>query len=328
MITVLVTGVGGPLGQAILKAVSKSRLQCRTVGTDRFRESVGLHWTDATAVIPDCSDENAYIDALIAVCKKEGVQIVFAGSDSELRLLSRRREQVEKETGCIVIAPALDILDTALDKLETCRFLEKQGLAFPAYARMENEAEVSALVEKFGYPLIAKPCKGSGSQGLFRIRNFEDIRYVRTLPKAYVLQELLLPDDQEFTVASTTSRSGKQMGSICMRRELAAGNTYKAWVVDQPVVQAEAMRVVAALGIRGPCNVQLRLTARGPVTFEINPRLSGTTAMRAQFGYNEVEMAIRSFLLGEELEMPTIIYGTALRFWDEFYPPIEQHTGS
>jgi carbamoyl-phosphate synthase large subunit len=110
------------------------------------------------------------------------------------------------------------------------------------------------------------------------------------------------------------------MGSICMRRELAAGNTYKAWVVTQPEVQAESLRVIAALGIRGPCNVQLRLTARGPVTFEINPRLSGTTAMRAHFGYNEVDMAIRSFLLGEQLQLPTITPGTALRFWDEMYP--------
>ena len=104
-----------------------------------------------------------------------------------------------------------------------------------------------------------------------------------------------------------------------MRRELAAGNTYRAWVGDHPDVRREAMAVVRAVGARGPCNVQLRLTERGPVTFEINPRFSGTTGMRAHFGYNEVEMALRSFVLGETLSPPQVREGVALRFWEETY---------
>jgi putative hydrolase len=60
-------------------------------------------------------------------------------------------------------------------------------------------------------------------------------------------------------------------------------------------------------------------TARGPVTFKINPRFSGTTAMRAHFGYNEVEMAVRDLALNEAVPIPTITEGIALRFWDETY---------
>src|SRR5438093_1373294 len=55
MITILITGVGGPLGQAILKAARLSEIPCRIVGTDRFRLSVGLGWVEKPCVIPDAS---------------------------------------------------------------------------------------------------------------------------------------------------------------------------------------------------------------------------------------------------------------------------------
>lgn len=41
-------------------------------------------------------------------------------------------------------------------------------------------------------------------------------------------------------------------------------------------------------GLIGPCNFQCKLTARGPVFFEINPRFTGITAARAAMGFNGV----------------------------------------
>ena len=194
-----------------------------------------------------------------------------------------------------------------------------QGLNFPAYAPLKNHKKTSQLVAEQGYPLLAKPCRGSGSQGIFIIRSNTDLQYVRSLNKEYVLQELLQPDDQEYTVGIYTTIAGKQISGICMRRELAAGNTYRAWVVPENTVLKQATSVVQQLGIVGPCNVQLRLTDRGAIPFEINPRFSGTTGMRAHFGYNEVEMVVRDFVLNESIPHPTIQLGTALRFWEEHY---------
>jgi carbamoyl-phosphate synthase large subunit len=36
--------------------------------------------------------------------------------------------------------------------------------------------------------------------------------------------------------------------------------------------------------------------------FEINPRFSGTTSIRAMVGYNEPDVLIRRHLLGEDVE--------------------------
>jgi carbamoyl-phosphate synthase large subunit len=57
----------------------------------------------------------------------------------------------------------------------------------------------------------------------------------------------------------------------------------------------------------------------GPVPFEFNPRFSGTTAMRAHFGFNEPAMLIRSYLLGEDVPEPEQRKGLAFRYLDEVF---------
>lgn len=319
MITILITGVGGPLGQALIKAARQSAISCRLIGTDRTALSVGLGWVDQARVIATAAEPDAYLRDIREICQAEQVNLILPGSESELELLSSSAGALHERTGASVVASPPEVLRVGLDKLETCRFLESARLRFPSVAPLRDVHAVAQLIERFGFPLIAKPRRGSGSRGLCKVRCREDIDYLRTLTGELVLQEYLQPDHEEYTVAVYTLRDGRQAGSICFKRELAAGNTYRAWVNQDPVVLAEADAVVRALRPSGPCNVQLRLTARGAVTFEINPRFSGTTGIRAHFGFNEVEMAIRDFALAQSVPVPVVRPGIALRFWDEVY---------
>lgn len=319
MITILITGVGGPLGQALIKSARQSALPLRLLGTDRTELSVGLAWVDKGFVIPSCTQPAAYLEALHKIGAAERPHLILPGSDSELELLASQAQEFRQACGTTVVASPPEVLRASMDKWETFLFLEKAGLNCPQSARLEEAEATTRLVGALGFPLIAKPCRGAGSRNVFKVWSWKEIEYIRSLSGAMVLQEYLQPDDEEYTVAVYTCRDGRQVGSISFRRELAAGNTYRAWVAQNPVVQREAEAVVAALRPTGPCNVQLRLTARGPVTFEINPRFSGTTAMRAHFGYNEVEMAVRDLALNEAVPIPTITEGIALRFWDETY---------
>lgn len=318
--TVLVTGVGDTVGQALVKTARQSALPCRVLGTDRDEFSVGLQWVDAGFVLPHCAQPDAYLAGLRRICAGEGVQLILPGSEIELELLSRHAAALRSETGAIVVASPPDVLRVAMDKWATCQFLERAGLNFPRYARGDSAEEIERLIEEVGFPLIGKPLRGTGARGLVKIGTRSDIEPIRTAGVAMVVQECLLPDDEEYSVEVYTLKDGRQAGAICYRRgQLIAGDTYKARVMPHDAAQAEARAVAAALGAAGPCNVQLRVTERGPVTFEINPRFSGGVSMRAHFGYNEVEMAIRDLVRDEPVPEPTITSGRALRFWEELY---------
>jgi carbamoyl-phosphate synthase large subunit len=318
--TVLVTGVGDTVGQALIKAALSSALPCRVLGTDRHEHSVGLRWVAQGFLLPHCADASAYLDGMRKVCLAERVNLILPGSEKELLLLSEHAESLRETTGAIVVASSPEVLRIALDKWETCRFLETNGLNFPRYARSGATAELEQLIADVGFPLIAKPIRGTGAIGVLKLKSRADLEAVYACTSPMVVQEYLLPDEEEYSVEVYTLKTGGQAGAICYRRgQLIAGDTYKAHVTPHEAVLEEARAVVRALAPAGPCNVQLRMTARGPVTFEINPRFSGGVAMRAHFGFNEVEMAIRDLLHGEAVVTPKTRTGMALRFWEEMY---------
>lgn len=316
---ILITGVGDTVGQALIKTARASAVPCRVLGSDRDPLAVGLRWVDEALILPHCSDTEAYLREVGRVCTGAAVKLILPGSEKELLVLSQNAARIFAESGATVVGSSPEGLRIALDKWETCRFLEQAGLNFPAYARAECADEVDRLVETFGFPLIAKPRHGTGAIGFAKVQSQADLVRVRESSRPMVLQEYLLPDEEEYSVEVYTRRDGEQVGSISYRRgQLIAGDTFKAYVAQNEPALAEAARVARALQPLGPCNVQMRVTARGPVTFEINPRFSGGVSMRAHFGFNEVEMALRE-VRGEVVPAPRITSGWAMRFWEEIY---------
>jgi carbamoyl-phosphate synthase large subunit len=141
-------------------------------------------------------------------------------------------------------------------------------------------------------------------------------------PRDLIVQEYLGEEDAEYTAGCFCDREGELRGTIVLRRWLEAGTTVAAELGSFPEVSEVAAAIAAALGPLGPCNVQLRMHRGTPVPFEINPRFSGTTALRARMGVNEVDAALRHFVLGEPVPgLKDPGSRVALRYWNELYVP-------
>ena len=105
-----------------------------------------------------------------------------------------------------------------------------------------------------------------------------------------------------------------------MRRDLSGGTTYRAEAGLFPEVRKEAIQIAQALRPMGPCNIQLRVHKGRAVCFELNVRFSGTTPIRARLGFNDVEAALRHYVLFEPAaDLPLITEGVSLRYWNEAY---------
>ncbi len=317
-LNVLVTGVGGPVGQGIIRAAQQSRIPCRVIATDRDPLSVGFHWADSRYLLPN-ADHPDYLPQLAAICQIEGVHALFPGSESELLALAQHRDAFQAETRTRLVVSSPEVLAIATDKWRTVQFLARHGLPHPDSALANDPAALAALQARQGFPLLVKPRHGSGSRGVHVVHSPEELTAALKGVANPVVQEYLRPADQEYTVAVFVDGQGQPQGAIVMRRTMVAGLTYRAWVEENPVVAEACQAIAAALKPLGPCNVQLRVTERGPVPFEINARLSSTVAMRAHFGYNEVEMALRSLVLGQPIQAATPKAGIALRYWTETY---------
>jgi len=315
--TLLVLAVGGNVSQGILKALRHDGRPLRIVGADVSPMQMGLYTADSACVSP-WAHEADFLPWLLETCRREAVNAILSGAEPVLLALARHRARIEAETEARCLCSPLAVLELCDDKLATNRWLEASGLAHPAYADCAVPAEVERLAAGVGYPLVAKPRHGGGARGVFVVDNDDDLAYA-CRKQDYLLQESLGTPDDEYTVGCFRDSAGNLAPSCCIRRELLAGTTYRAALGDFPEVRAEAERIAARLEPEGPCNVQLRMTERGPVCFEINPRFSGTTPIRSHFGYNEVAAALDHFVGGAPVDLPLITSGAALRYWNELY---------
>lgn len=320
-LSVLVLGVGGNVGQGILKALRLARLDTRVIGACITPDAMGLYTCDESYVSPR-ADSPVFLDWLVDLCQREGVGAILTGVEPVVAVLSKNRVQIEQATGVVCLVSNPSVLEIGDDKLRTCEWLAERGLRYPRYAASEDIRGLSNLAEDVGFPLVAKPRFGKGADQVRLLRTREELeRFVGT-PR-FVVQEYLGTDEAEYTVGCFADRDGRVAGSIVMRRRLFQGTTITACVEDNPFVKSEAEAIVEALCPMGPCNIQMRFSEAGPVAFEINVRFSGTTPIRARFGFNEVEASLRHFVLGQTLPEFEVMNGVALRYWNELYIPAE-----
>lgn len=312
---VLVTGAGALLGQGIIRSIQAAKATYSIVGVDPNPLSAGLYWCDAAYRGPLATDPD-FVDSFLQIIDLEKPDVLIPGTDLELAAFAANRFAIEAATGCKVLVASPEAVAIADDKGKTSKFLADNGFPFPATASVTDREAVAALIGTLGFPLIAKPRIGARSVGVRLLRSEEDVELVSHDPN-YIVQEHVGTPDQEYT-ASGLYVDGDCRAEIVMRRDLRDGNTYRAYVEDDPQLHVWVRRWTAALAAFGPANFQFRRRPDGtPVVFEINARFSGTTPLRARAGFNEVEMMLDHLLNGEAVRCPEIAPCILLRHWSE-----------
>ncbi len=321
-VCLLVLGVGGNVSQGILKALARSSLNVRVIGACISPLSAGLYMVDRSYLSPRATDPQ-FLDWLVTTCRKEGVNGILSGVEPVLQVLARNLDVIQRETGAVCLVSSPGCLELGQDKLLLCQWLERHSFNTPRFANLEDLEAVENLIDGCGFPLIAKPRSGRGGVGIVEINNREDLSLM-VRKKRYLLQERLGHPDCEYTTGTFSDREGRVRGVITMRRDLEHGTTYRAEIGDFREVAEEARKVVTALHPLGPCNVQSRLVDGQSISFEVNVRFSGTVPMRAHAGFNDVEEAVRHYIIGEPArDLPKVTNGVCLRYWNEIYVAAE-----
>jgi carbamoyl-phosphate synthase large subunit len=302
---ILVTGVGGGVGQSIVKALQGTSYQ--TVGVDSEALAAGLHavpiaYRGAYAVDP------LFIPRLLEISRSEKCALLFAGHDAELLPIAENLELFISE-GVIPVVSDLSVVQICDDKMKTYNFLKSQGFSAPHTVGLEE-------ADTLDYPVVLKPQHGGARARRTYVANTpKEFQTYRALvdPDNCIVQEYLEGD--EYTCGAV-SLDGRCVGVIVMRRILRDGDTYKAFVERDSVIEAMVEKIVNVLHPFGACNIQLRLSNGAPTVFEINARCSGTTAARALAGFNEPKM-IADYLLYKITPQYTIEKINILRYWKE-----------
>ena len=317
---VAVTGVGGGVGQSIMKALTISSLDVDIFAIDVQPFSAGLFRAVEGLVLPKPETPGG-LETWRHSLNERGIDAVIPGSDHDLLPLASVRESWATKGECHILVSDPDLVETCRDKAATVQALDRAGVPVPRSAWDLSADEAVDWAKSTGFPVVIKARGGSGSSEVHVVQDEEEASFFFRRTPSPILQEHLSPsgEEEEFTCAVFVDREGSPQGTFMARRELSNGATYRAEINFWPEIHELLLAIGSALHPRGVLNVQLMLTKRGPVPFELNIRCSGTSAIRAYFGFNEPEMFLRHYILGEPLNPTVCRTGYVLRYWNEVF---------
>lgn len=329
-INVMVTGIGGGgHGEQVLKALRLSSLELNIVGTDITDFTSGKRYVDTFVKVPRVNAPE-YESVITSLLREHKVAFMFHGSEPELRFMSERRELLASMN----VAHPLNseaVIAMCMNKHKTYQRLEELGFSLPAFANIKSLEDISHV--NF-FPVVLKPSTSSGgSSNVFIATDRNELELITKLLLKrnvdIVCQQYVMSPDDEYTIGVSSDDEGNVLGSVAVKRYItnalstmltvkdpACGNCVISSGVSQGLVYRdedllnEAERIAVALDSRGPLNIQCRYKDGKLLLFEINPRLSGTTSLRAMAGYNEPEQMIRTKVLNAKWETsvkPTLI---------------------
>lgn len=319
-ISVLVTGIGGGShGEQIIKSlklVKNSNLEI--IGTDVTHLTTGKKIVDKFYQVPFVSDKK-YEDIIFDIIKKNNIKFIFHGSEPELKFLSENRKKFE-DIGIQHPLNSKEVINLCMNKYKTYIELEKLGISLPKFKKINSLKDIEDI--NF-YPLVLKPSTGSGGSANISIAlDKHDCEMIVKLMLKYnldiIAQQYIGSHLDEYTIGVSSNKLGKVLGSIVIKRFVTNtlstnqklsfnDNDYvissgisQGYVCHNENLQKQAEEIAKLLKSTGPLNIQAREVNGKLLVFEINPRLSGTTSLRALCGYNEPYSMIKDQILGEK----------------------------
>lgn len=339
-IPILITAIGGGgHGEQILKAIRLAPEQnYYIVGADANPDCPQFKFVDESVVLPLASDPT-YLDCLFDVCRQYKIKALFHGCEPELKLYANNRDIIEKQGIFLPINP-LSVIQTCMDKIKTNRILTDLGFEPPKFVKISTK---EALKQIDWFPVVVKPYIGSGgsanvyiAQNRRELLGLADYLGLEDIADSFFVQEYVGTPEDEFTVGVLHDMDGNYLNSIAVKRLLSGQLNIRMSLPNRtnrkelgkklvissgishghvgrfPEVTEQCKEIAKAFCVQGTVNIQCRLVDDKVKVFEINPRFSGTTSLRAMVGYNEPDVLIRQHLFNDSTIMPNFPYQSAL----------------
>lgn len=314
---ILVTAVGGrSVGSGIIHALTRASSDVSSrwnvVSSDADPFAWGLYKTSQAVILPLASSPE-YVSTLLKIIRSYSIDAVIPGSEPEVNLLTAIRGQIPVP----IIANQAELMPLMMDKFKATQKLRELGLKFIETFPIDDWRSV---ISNHPFPFVIKPTVGTGgSKGLHFVFSKEEIE--RILPQLspgskYCIQPYVGTGEDEYTVGVLSDREGKIIDSIVMRRKLvglsllesrmkdnvnyAVSSGYsQGFFIKDERIQNFSEKLALQLNSKGPLNIQLRVSGDDIYVFEIHPRFSGTSTMRADVGFNEPDVLLRNTLYNE-----------------------------
>ncbi|MEA2179891.1 MAG: carbamoyl-phosphate synthase large subunit [Solirubrobacteraceae bacterium] len=288
---ILVTGVGGPSGISILRAMADEPVAMLGGDIDPYAAGLYLLGPDRRHILPR-GDDPRIASMLLDLCRAEEVDVLVPTVDTELLPLARARAEFA-EAGVTLVVASEETLAVCLDKWSLAARCSG-AVRVPDTWLVDAGFDASAP----SLPVIVKPRSGSGSRGIVLVERRAELE---ALPRdgSLLVQEHLPGPEHSLDVLA---RADGHVAAVVPRERLKvdSGIAVTGRTKHDERLDTFAREVARLIGLTTVANVQVKEDADGePALLEVNPRFPGTMPLTVASGVDMPRLAI-----GEALGTP------------------------
>lgn len=204
--------------------------------------------------------------------KQNNINIVVTCVDPSIILAAKLKET---ESDVFIPSASKEMCEITYDKSKANEWFNKIGVPIPP------------TINKF--PLIAKPKKGSASQGIYILNDDIDLKYFREKENLsnYIIQKFI--SGEEYTVDAYVSNDRKIIGIVPrIRVEVIGGEAIKSITKHDDQIISTTKKILTEGEFYGPVTLQFIKSSEDsiPYLIEINPRLGGGVINSIEAGLN------------------------------------------
>jgi hypothetical protein len=263
-------------------------------------------------VVAGFDDLDGVLGIVDAVVRDEGpFEHVIGFSESLLDLAATLRERYG------IAGSRPEETSRFRDKTVMKETLSRAGLRVPRWASCRSREQVLAAAEEFGYPVIVKPVRGAGSQGVRKVASAGELRALCAAGSLHGLEIEEFVAGEILHVDGVLDAAGKPLFlctsryvSTCLDFELLGEPLGSVFQTD-PAVRERcedfAVRCLAALGLHSSAfHLELFDTGEELVFLEVGARVPGADVpyvIHDVHGVNLFRLWV-DVLLGRPVDLP------------------------
>ncbi|MFS8641184.1 MAG: carbamoyl-phosphate synthase large subunit, partial [Symbiobacteriaceae bacterium] len=272
-----------------------------TIMTDR-------HVADRVYIEPITPE---FVERVIAQERPQGL-LPTLGGQVGLNMATQLEEAgVLARYGVRLLGTPLEAIRRAEDRAEFRALMKEIGEPVPESAIVTTSEEALAFGEEVGYPLIVRPAYTLGGTGGGIAHDAAEMREIvtrglRLSPVSQCLVERSLLGWKEIEYEVMRDGAGNAI-TICSMENIdpVGVHTGDSIVVapsqtltdqEHQMLRSAALKIIAALGIVGGCNIQFAVNPRSReyMVIEVNPRVSRSSALASKAtGYPIAKVAAK-----------------------------------
>lgn len=246
----------------------------KLIATDMSPVAPALFFADETYLVPRITDPN-YYQIVIDICHKSQVKAITTLIDPEIEILAKHRDDLIQR-GILPLCPADWTAHLCFDKYEMFKYLLSKGVRTVLTYNTLESFKVGIANGEISFPVFMKPISGSGSIGIGKCNNMQEVEEKWNDGKfTYIIQELMTGGDCDADVY-VDCFSHKPVAVFSKKKiESRIGGASKTISYKDDKLFSFVEEVCSVLELNGPCDMDFFIKDGEYYLSEINPRFGG-----------------------------------------------------